>query len=82
MKKIFDGLEVVNILVGEMDCLKYQIIVFVRLIEVWFIGDLMEVFLLIKFIFFFFGFFGSYNKNVEMGCFMFIMMVDEVFVIF
>lgn len=35
-----------------------------------------------KVYFFFLGFFGSYNKNVEMGCFMFIMMVDEVFVIF
>lgn len=79
MKKIPDGSEACNILVGEMDCLKYQITAFVRLTEARSIGDLTEVPLPTKFIFLLLGPPGSHNKNVEMGRSMSTMMVDEVF---
>lgn len=82
MKKIPDGSEAANILVGEMDCLKYQITAFVRLTEARSIGDLTEVPLPTKFIFLLLGPPGSHNKNVEMGRSMSTMMVDEVFATF
>lgn len=82
MKKIPDGSEACNILVGEMDCLKYQITAFVRLTEARSIGDLTEVPLPTKFIFLLLGPPGSHNKNVEMGRSMSTMMVDEVFATF
>lgn len=82
MKKIPDGSEAANILVGEMDCLKYQITAFVRLTEARSIGDLTEVPLPTRFIFLLLGPPGSHNKNVEMGRSMSTMMVDEVFATF
>ena len=33
MKKIPDGAEAANILIGELDCLKYQVAAFIRLNE-------------------------------------------------
>lgn len=78
MKKIPDGSEAANILVGELDCLKYQITAFVRLTEARSIGDLTEVPLPTRFIFLLLGPPGSQNKNVEMGRSMSTIMVDEV----
>ncbi|XP_056012278.1 sodium bicarbonate cotransporter 3-like isoform X2 [Ostrea edulis] len=79
MKKIPDGAEAANILVGELDCLKYQITAFVRLTEARSIGDMTEVPLPTRFIFLLLGPPGSQNKNVEMGRSMSTLMVDEVF---
>nr|XP_022322170.1 sodium bicarbonate cotransporter 3-like isoform X2 [Crassostrea virginica] len=79
MKKIPDGAEAANILVGELDCLKYQITALVRLTEARSFGDLTEVPLPTRFIFLLLGPPGCQNKNVEMGRAMSTMMVDEVF---
>ena len=78
MKKIPDGAEAANILVGELDCLKYQITALVRLTEARSFGDLTEVPLPTRFIFLLLGPPGCQNKNVEMGRAMSTMMVDEV----
>lgn len=79
MKKIPEGAEAANILVGELDCLKYQITAFVRLTEARSIGDLTEVPIPTRFVFVLLGPPGSQNKNVEMGRSMSTLMVDEVF---
>ncbi|XP_022322170.2 sodium-driven chloride bicarbonate exchanger-like isoform X2 [Crassostrea virginica] len=79
MKKIPDGAEAANILVGELDCLKYQITALVRFTEARSFGDLTEVPLPTRFIFLLLGPPGCQNKNVEMGRAMSTMMVDEVF---
>ncbi|KAK3083416.1 hypothetical protein FSP39_022102 [Pinctada imbricata] len=79
LKKIPEGAEVANIMVGELDCLKYQITAFVRLTEARSIGDLTEVPLPTRFVFIMLGPPGSHNKNVEIGRSISTIMVDEVF---
>ena len=78
LKKIPEGSEVANIMVGELECLKYQITAFVRLTEARTIGDLTEVPLPTRFVFILLGPPGSQNKNVEIGRSISTIMVDEV----
>lgn len=47
MKKIFFGVYVFNVFVGELDFLKKLVIVFVRLENFFFFGDFIEVLLFI-----------------------------------
>lgn len=59
MKKISFGVEVVNIFVGEVDFLNYFVVIFVRLLYFIILRDLIEVFVLIKFVFILLGFMGN-----------------------
>lgn len=59
MKKILFGVEVVNIFVGEVDFLNYFVVIFVRLLYFIILRDLIEVFVLIKFVFILLGFMGN-----------------------
>ncbi|ESP01661.1 hypothetical protein LOTGIDRAFT_139286, partial [Lottia gigantea] len=79
MRKIPDGAEAANIWIGELDCLKYQITAFIRLSESRTLGDITEVPLPTRFIFFLLGPPGSQTKNYEIGRSMSTIMVDEVF---
>lgn len=79
MRKIPEGAEAANIMVGEMDCLKYQITAFVRLTEGRHVGDMTEVPIPTRFIFILLGPTGSYSKNFEMGRSISTILVDEVF---
>lgn len=79
MKKIPDGAEAANILVGELDCLKYQVCAMIRLVEGRNIGDITEVPIPTRFLFLLLGPPGSQNKNTEIGRSMSTIMVDEVF---
>ncbi|XP_076459055.1 LOW QUALITY PROTEIN: electroneutral sodium bicarbonate exchanger 1-like [Babylonia areolata] len=79
MRKIPDGAEAANILIGELDSLKYQVVAFIRLCEARNIGELTEVPLPTRFIFFMLGPKGSQSKNVEIGRSISTIMVDEVF---
>ncbi|XP_070186567.1 electroneutral sodium bicarbonate exchanger 1-like isoform X2 [Littorina saxatilis] len=79
MRKIPENAEAANILIGELDSLRYQVVVFVRLCEARNIGELTEVPLPTRFLFFLLGPKGSHSKNVEIGRSMSTIMVDEVF---
>lgn len=78
MKKIFFGVYVFNVFVGELDFLKKLVIVFVRLENFFFFGDFIEVLLFIRFIFFMMGFFGILGRYYEVGRVIVILMFDEV----
>ncbi|XP_021358103.1 electroneutral sodium bicarbonate exchanger 1-like [Mizuhopecten yessoensis] len=79
MRKIPEGAEAANIMIGEMDCLKYQVTAFVRLTEGRHVGDMTEVPIPTRFIFILLGPTGSYAKNFEMGRSISTILVDEVF---
>ncbi|CAG5123621.1 unnamed protein product, partial [Candidula unifasciata] len=79
MRKIPPGAEAANILVGEMECLNYQIVGLIRLVEGRNIGDITEVPIPTRFLFILLGPLGSQQKNVEIGRSMSTLMVDEVF---
>ncbi|XP_055869430.1 sodium bicarbonate cotransporter 3-like isoform X3 [Biomphalaria glabrata] len=79
MRKIPAGAEAANIMVGELDCLNYQVVAFIRLCEGRNIGDITEVPIPSRFMFILFGPPGSQQKNVEIGRSMSTIMVDEVF---
>jgi hypothetical protein len=78
MKKIPEGAEAANILVGEVETLKYQVTAFVRLCDARTIGDITEVPIPTRFMFVLLGPPGSQAKNVEIGRAMSTIMVDEV----
>ncbi|XP_012941835.1 sodium bicarbonate cotransporter 3 [Aplysia californica] len=79
MRKIPHGSEAANMLVGELDCLSYQVVAFIRLCEGRNIGDITEVPIPTRFLFLLLGPPGSQQKNVEIGRSMSTIMVDEVF---
>ncbi|RUS81962.1 hypothetical protein EGW08_010277 [Elysia chlorotica] len=79
MRKIPAGAEAANIMVGELDCLTYQVVALVRLCEARNIGDITEVPIPTRFLFLLLGPPGSQGKNVEIGRSMSTIMVDEVF---
>ncbi|CAI9721662.1 electroneutral sodium bicarbonate exchanger 1-like isoform X1 [Octopus vulgaris] len=78
MKKIPTGAEVANILVGEIDSLKYQVTAFIRLQHPR-LMDMAEVPLPTRFVFFCLGPPGSHGKVYEIGRSISTIMVDEVF---
>ncbi|BFZ21894.1 hypothetical protein BsWGS_24933 [Bradybaena similaris] len=79
MKKIPPGAEAANILVGELECLNYQVVGLIRLVEGRNIGDITEVPIPTRFLFILLGPPGTQQKNVEIGRSMSTLMVDEVF---
>ena len=79
MKKIPAGSEAANILVGEVDFLNHPIVGFVRLLHPHFFGDLTEVPVPTKFIFFLLGPKGHDSKFHEIGRSIATLMSDEVF---
>ena len=78
MRKIPDGSEAANVMVGELEGLTYHVVAFIRLTEARPIGDLTEVPILTRFLFFLFGPEGSQQKITEIGRSMSTIMVDEV----
>lgn len=78
MRKLPSGSEVANILVGEVDALKYQVTAFIRL-RVPKLLDMAEVPLPTRFIFLCVGPTGSQGKLYEIGRSISTIMVDEVF---
>ncbi|XP_060067333.1 electroneutral sodium bicarbonate exchanger 1-like isoform X2 [Ylistrum balloti] len=79
MKKIPKEAEAANILVGEVDFLNYPIVGFTRLLHSQLMGDLTEVPVPTKFIFFLLGPRGNQNKFHEIGRSIATLMSDEVF---
>ncbi|XP_041374197.1 sodium bicarbonate cotransporter 3-like [Gigantopelta aegis] len=79
MRKIPDGAEAANVMVGELKGLTYQIVAFIRLTQARAIGDLTEVPIPTRFLFLLFGPEGSQQKITEIGRSMSTIMVDEVF---
>ncbi|KAK7507317.1 hypothetical protein BaRGS_00001252 [Batillaria attramentaria] len=79
MRKIPDGAEAANILIGELEGLKYQVCAFIRLQDAKNIGDITEVPLPTRFMFVLMGPKGCLNKIHEVGRAMSTIMVDEVF---
>lgn len=78
MRKLPSGSEVANILVGEVEPLKYQVTAFIRL-RVAKLMDMAEVPLPTRFIFLCLGPPGSQSKLYEIGRSISTIMVDEVF---
>lgn len=78
MRKIPEGSEAANILIGEMENLRYQVVAFVRLCEARHLGDITEVPVPSRFLFLLLGPKGSHSKNLEIGRSMSTIMVDEV----
>ncbi|KAL3854846.1 hypothetical protein ACJMK2_014085 [Sinanodonta woodiana] len=79
MRKVPPDAEAANVLVGELSCLKYQICVFIRLLEPRNLGELSEVPILSRFVCILLGPPGSEAKNIEIGRSLSTIMVDEVF---
>lgn len=65
-------------MVGEVDSLKYQVCALVRLCEARIIGDMSEVPIPTRFLFFLLGPTGTMTKMVEIGRSMSTIMVDQV----
>ena len=78
MRKIPDDAQVCNVMVGELPSLKYQVSAFVRLSEARILGELTEVPLPTRFLFFLLGPAGSEAKCIEIGRSLSTVMVDEV----
>ena len=78
MRKIPDDAQVCNVMVGELSSLKYQVSAFVRLSEARILGELTEVPLPTRFLFFLLGPAGSEAKCIEIGRSLSTVMVDEV----
>ncbi|CAI9721653.1 sodium bicarbonate cotransporter 3-like isoform X1 [Octopus vulgaris] len=79
MKKIPQGAESANILVGEVDYLNHQVSGFIRLNKAVILGDLTEVPVPTKFVFFLLGPLGNSNKYHEIGRSIATLMSDEIF---
>ena len=78
MKKIPQGAEASNVLVGEMDFLKKPVIAFVRLENATHLGDLTEVPIPTRFIFVMLGPPSSPGRYHEVGRAIATLMADEV----
>ncbi|KAL5005938.1 hypothetical protein ScPMuIL_017096 [Solemya velum] len=79
MKKLPQGSEAANILVGEVDFLTHTIVSFIRLSKATMMGDLTEVPVPTKFIFVLLGPMGNQSKFHEIGRSIATLMSDEVF---
>ncbi|XP_035660550.1 electrogenic sodium bicarbonate cotransporter 1-like [Branchiostoma floridae] len=79
MRKIPEGSEASNVLVGEVDFLKHPIIAFVRLSHGLLLGDLTEVPIPTRFLFFMLGPQGNQKQYHEVGRAIATLMSDEVF---
>ncbi|CAH1249095.1 SLC4A10 [Branchiostoma lanceolatum] len=79
MRKIPEGSEASNVLVGEVDFLKHPIIAFVRLSHGLMLGDLTEVPIPTRFLFFMLGPQGNHKQYHEVGRAIATLMSDEVF---
>ncbi|KAJ8320799.1 hypothetical protein KUTeg_002386 [Tegillarca granosa] len=79
MKKIPPGSEAANILVGEVKFLTHPIVAFVRLSKSEIMGDLTEVPVPTKFLFFLLGPYGNQSKFHEIGRSIATLMSDEIF---
>ena len=78
MKKLPEGSEASNVLVGEVDFLTHSIIAFVRLSEAQFLGDLTEVPIPTRFLFILLGPKGNHERYHEIGRAIATLMADEV----
>ena len=78
MKKIPQGAQASNVLVGEMDFLKKPVTAFVRLENASLLGDLTEVPVPTRFIFFMIGPTGTPGRYHEVGRAIGTLMSDEV----
>ena len=78
MKKITEGAEAANILVGEVDFLDYQFSIFIRLSKSVLLGDLTEVPVPTKFLFILLGPQGNLPRYREIGRSMATLISDEV----
>ena len=78
LKKIPQGAEASNILVGEVDFLTHPIIAFVRLTKSMLLGDLTEVPVPSRFIFIMLGPQGNQQQYHEIGRSIATLMSDEV----
>ena len=78
MKKIPTGAQASNVLVGELDFLKKPVTAFVRLENASLLGDLTEVPLPTRFIFFMLGPPGTPGRYYEVGRAIATLMSDEV----
>lgn len=78
MKKIPEGAEAANILVGEVDFLDYQFSIFIRLSKSVVLGDLTEVPVPTKFIFILLGPKGNLQRYREIGRSIATLISDEV----
>lgn len=78
MKKIPEGAEASNVLVGELDFLKKPVTAFVRLENASLLGDLTEVPVPTRFIFFMLGPPGTPGRYHEVGRAIGTLMSDEV----
>ncbi|XP_019613923.1 PREDICTED: electrogenic sodium bicarbonate cotransporter 1-like isoform X2 [Branchiostoma belcheri] len=79
MRKIPEGSEASNVLVGEVDFLKRPIIAFVRLSHSLLLGDITEVPIPTRFLFFMLGPQGNQKQYHEVGRAIATLMSDEVF---
>eukprot|EP00058_Branchiostoma_floridae_P019744 XP_002605234.1 hypothetical protein BRAFLDRAFT_126597 [Branchiostoma floridae] len=77
MRKIPEGSEASNVLVGEVDFLKHPIIAFVRLSHGLLLGDLTEVPIPTRFLFFMLGPQGNQKQYHEVGRAIATLMSDE-----
>ena len=78
LKKIPQGAEASNILVGELEFLKHPLIAFVRLQKAVLLGDLTEVPVPTRFIFVLLGPLGNQMRYHEIGRSIATLMSDEV----
>lgn len=78
LKKIPQGAEASNILIGELDCLKDSLVIFVRLQKAVLFADLTEVSVPTRFIFIQLGPVGYQQRYHEIGRSMATLMSDEV----
>ena len=78
MKKIPEGAEASNVLIGELDYLKRPVTAFVRLENASLLGDLTEVPVPTRFIFFMLGPLGTPGRYYEVGRAIGTLLSDEV----
>lgn len=78
MRKIPDGAEASNVLVGEVDFLEHQFSVFVRMAKSVVLGDLTEVPVPTRFMFIILGPKGNIQRYHEIGRSIATLMSDEV----
>lgn len=79
LRKIPQGAEASNVLVGEVDCLDKTISAFIRLSQPVVLGDLTEVPVPTRFVFILLGPVGGQSSYHEVGRAMATLMSDEVF---
>jgi hypothetical protein len=78
MKKIPVGAEGANVLIGEVESLKFQLIAFIRLKKSVVLGDLTEVPVPTRFMFILLGPTGQLSRYHEIGRSMATLMSDDV----